>query len=149
MHKKLLRILFVCFSILAGGCNNDPPVTNPVPNTPDEVLRQYFVSIENQEYHIAAELYGGDYEMLRSNNPEVAPDDYQTLLKRYMELHGGTVVKIDKILKKTNVSEDEYVYELTFLSSDNKPFRNGLHYTYTVKKINGQFKVLELPPYLS
>ncbi|MNW18118.1 hypothetical protein D3C71_2175530 [compost metagenome] len=62
-------------------------------------------------------------------------------------------IKLKDIVKRTQVSPDEYVYVVTFQYEDGTLFETravemtNSQFTYTVKRINGAFKVMEPPPY--
>ncbi len=141
---RLLIVAFVCIGIV--GCSASNEKNNEV--LPEQVLQSYFDSIANNDFKAVVSLYGGDYDLLQSYNPDISPTDYESLFRNFINHNGGQIVKIEQIHDKKNISDDEFQFDVTFTQEGEK-FRNGLHYTYTVKKINGQWKVMELPPYLS
>ncbi|TKI55132.1 hypothetical protein E8L90_06510 [Brevibacillus antibioticus] len=152
MHRNITKgmwILLCCIltTLLAGCLPADEKATENHQD-PDLVLNQYFDALSKQDYDTMVKLYGGDYESLIGNNPSVAKDDYKKLFENYCTINGGNIVKIDTIIEKTKISDEEYIYKLSFKYLDDTSFENRKQIEYTVKKIDDSFKVMELPPYI-
>ncbi|MNE96933.1 hypothetical protein D3C80_1952130 [compost metagenome] len=62
-------------------------------------------------------------------------------------------IYLDSIVSKEVVNDDEIVYTITFKREDGSQFDVGdketrnSKFKYTVKKIDGRFKVMDPPPY--
>lgn len=142
-----MRFCFVLITLfmLAAGCAEK---AEHYPDTPEAVIRAYFDSLYKGKYDRAVEFYGGSYEELYYSKTE--SNNLEELFKAYITINGGQAVKINSIVETTEIQpNEEYSFKLTFLDKQDKSFRDGMVYTYSVKKINGQYKVMELPPYLA
>ncbi|MEJ8548556.1 hypothetical protein [Brevibacillus borstelensis] len=149
ISTKTVTLLFCCFFlVLLCSCSSVNKATEMNDKDPDQVLNAYFEAVSKKDYATIVTYYGGEYQTLIGYNPSVPQDDYAKLMEEYCTVNGGNIVKIDKIIEKTKVTDDEYIYKLSFLYPDNTSFENGKQIEYTVKNIDGSFKVMDLPPYI-
>ncbi|GEM_PF-3498848 len=116
---------------------------------PENVLLAYFHYLSNEDYEALVTVYGGSYELLQGYHADVDPNNYAELFRRYIHITGGQAVQIKDILDSKKITDHEYQYTLTFLHLDGTEFFGGKQYSYTVKRINGKFLVMEIPPYLA
>lgn len=71
-------------------------------------------------------------------------DQYLKLLPR---------ISLNEILEQTVVSKDEYIFVITLKLEDGTLFHTREFdtitekFTYTVKRVDGKLKMMELPPY--
>lgn len=143
---KLFLNLFALLLLIAG-CTEKIEV---YPDDPETIVQAYFKSLYDENYNQVIIYYGGTYEELQGYHPQMDGNDRAALFRAYIEITGGQLVKIDSIVKMTEIrADEEYSFELTFIDKEGKSFRGGMIYTYSVKKVDGQFKVMELPPYLA
>ncbi|MNZ36241.1 hypothetical protein D3C78_536560 [compost metagenome] len=120
----------------------------------EQALILYTDAIFKREPSRLAELYGGDYDWLSNflTDPKAGREDKTKIFESYLEAMPGAIKSKD-IVKRTQVSPDEYVYVVTFQYEDGTLFETravemtNSQFTYTVKRINGAFKVMEPPPY--
>ena len=143
---KLYFILFALFFLVTGCIEK----SEKYPDNPETVLQAYFNSLYEENYDQVVNYYGGTYELLQGYNPQIDSNDHAALFKAYIEINGGQLVKIDSIIKNKEIRmNEEYSFELTFIDKEGNSFREGMVYMYSVNKIDGQYKVMELPPYLA
>jgi hypothetical protein len=159
--KKILFVCVICAFFLVACSNNNeansdkmsPPVSTNI-NTeenPQHMLEQYIQAIADQDAVKLVELYGGSYQGLMNISPETDPDDEQKLFNQYLKLMPN--ISLKEILDQTEVSKDEYIFVITFKQEDGTLFQTREFdtitdkFTYTVKRVDGKLKVMELPPY--
>jgi hypothetical protein len=122
-------------------------------DNPDGVLACYFSSLLDRDFESLYKYFHGTedmYEALSEYNANIDETEHVKLLEAYCTLNGGQVVGIHEIAEKIKVSADEYLYKLILVSDrDGELFLEGKIIEFSVKKINGQFKVTTLPPYLN
>ena len=133
----------------------DDAETKTVEQLKDEAaqtLLLYFEALTNKSYDVMATLYGGtNVELEGFSLP--SETDPEILMKNYCE-SVGIFVDIKEIVNISKISDDEYILEVIhvmedgLLFSEYSPYARKT-YTYNVKKIEGDFKVIGLPPYIS
>jgi len=127
---------------------NDNAIENP-----QDTLEQYIQGIANQDASKLVELYGGSYQGLINLFPETDPNDKQKLFDQYLKLMPK--ISLKEILEQTEVSKDECTFLITFKQEDGTLFHTREfdtitdEFTYTAKRVDGNLKVMELPPYQS
>lgn len=148
--KHNLIVLTALFLILIGCSKAAITYSNP-----EEALKTYFISTENGDLDSIMDLYGGDYKELQSWFPNIKPSDHKKLLEMYLgNKQSGTVILLNEIKNKVEVSNNEFHFTVTLNNKDGSPFivsrsdKSWDTFLYTVKLINGKYKILELPkPY--
>lgn len=153
MMKRMIFVCVICAFFLAGCSNNNR--VNSDKMSPDEnvqhTLEQYLQAIANKDADTLVELYGGSYQGFMNLSPETDPDDEQKLFNQYLELIPN--ISLKEILDQTEVSKDEYKFVITFQHEDGTLFQTQESdiitdkFTYTVKRVDGRLKVMEVPPY--
>jgi hypothetical protein len=116
-----------------------------------EALQAYLHLLHDGHYAEAASYYGGDYEVLWDWNPTVAHDDHATLLENGCKANGLQCLAIQDIASEQEVSPGEYLFTVEFRADDGSTFTREpsvKQFNYTVKKVDGQFLVQELPVYV-
>ncbi len=123
-------------------------------------LNVFFIFLNDEQYSHAIKYYGGDYEVLRDNNPTINPKDYVALIKSGCEQNGFRCLKVKNILKEEQISPTEFKFLVQFMNNDGTLFKKGpccgasekdeptqTSFEYTVKKSGNNFLVLGLPVY--
>lgn len=116
------------------------------------VLKQYIQAIADHDSNELVRLYGGSYDWLVQFSPEENKDNKQKLIENYL-ITIPQNLQLNEIVEKKEVSKDEYMYVITFKKEDGTLFEvreadlKRSEFTYTIKKIDQQFKVMEVPPY--
>lgn len=118
----------------------------------ENTIIKYGAAIADRDTKTLAELYGGSYDWLEMFAPETDRTNKEKIFEAYLQIIPD-LYKYNEYIKKTKVSDDEYIFVITFKREDGSLFDVGdtesrhSTFTYTVKKIDGQFKVMEPPPY--
>ncbi len=123
-------------------------------------LLTFFTLLHDGRYAEAVPLYGGDYETLRIQNPDIPPDDYAALWQASCTRQTPCLL-ISRIVEEKLISQDEFEFVVEFVWIDGTLFKLGpccgatetemppvWQFPYTVKKVDGVFKVLEGPGYI-
>jgi len=141
MKKSLIIILVLLFLV---GCRG---IQKQEISDPELVLTNYIIAMENKDTDIILEHYGGNYEIL----DEIDPKNRNNALKDY--LTSIPALHLNKIIEKKEISVNEYEFVVNFAISTGEIFETknttstNSTFKYPVKKIDGKFKVMELPPY--
>ncbi len=133
------------------------------------VLVDYLNYLYQGDYEKAAQLYGGTYETMVNQNPDIDPADHIALLKNACTINGMQCLKIysagpssagpfgtNEISNRT-----EFKYQVEFAKNDGSLFGLGpccggnatdsppqSIFNFTVTKVsNDEFLVMDLPPY--
>jgi len=151
-----------------------PPEISPNPTTDTismaavndgsahDILVQFFDHLNAGSYEEAVNLYGGDYQLLVDQNPETDPSDYALLMKNACMYNGFQCLKIKLAGIEYKPSPDEYVFGVQFQNEDGSVFVLGpccgaseteqLPVSFfeirVMKNTEGEFLVLDMPPYM-
>jgi len=154
------------------------PTTTPTPLTPllptwtvtpegasdleiaRHTLLSFFTLLHEGRYAEALPLYGGTYDSMRSNNPEIPPYDYVALWESSCTIQRPCLL-VAAIANEEAVAQDEFTFLVEFVWIDGTLYKRGpccgatetemptvWQFPYTVRKIDGQFKVMEEPVYM-
>jgi hypothetical protein len=123
-------------------------------------LITFFTLLHDGHYTEATQLYGGSYDTMREQNPDVSPDDYVLLFKVNCSRQSFCLL-ISRVVEENQVAGDEFHFVVEFIWRDGTLFTVGpccgateaemppvWQFTYTVKIIDGRFKVMEGPVYV-
>lgn len=151
------KFIFACLIgiLVVAGCTNDIKRSEPDLGGPEDVLKQYVNAITDRDYATMVELYGGDYDWLQMFAPESDRQDKEKIFESYIQSVMPEKISFNEIKDKKEISEDEFVFVITFKDEDGTLFEvrteesSKTEFTYTVKKVDGVFKVMEPPPYQS
>jgi len=127
-----------------------------------QVLVSFLASLHDGQYDQAALLYGGTYETMIANNPEIAPDDYTGLLRNACAVNGIQCLRVKSAQLDRQVSEKEFVFKVEFLNADGTLFVLGpccgadeinsppqsVFYLTVLKVEPDRFAVMDMPPYV-
>ncbi len=123
-----------------------------------QTLLTFFTLLHDGRYAEAVPLYGGSYDGMRNNNsPVIPPDDYAALFESSCTNQRPCLL-VANIVDEEVVSQDEYKFMVEFVWIDGTLYKRGpccgatetemppeWQFPYTVKIIDGQFKVMEEP----
>lgn len=125
------------------------------------VLKSFFLSLNGGDYSHAAELYGGSYDVLEDMNPGIIFGDAVPLWRNACTMNGFQCLKVKRIVKTERISDTEYRFTIEFKTDDGDLFILGpccgetesgqpgiSQFMVTVRRINDEFKVMDLPPYV-
>lgn len=156
LRKVPLVSMIWLLLVLVGCSNNLEGYSGKV--EAEETLRTYTKAFANQDASVIYELYGGSYEwlesFLRGFLPEIDLADKKGIINNYVKQGIMPRISLNEILEQKEVNEDEYVFVVNFINEDGTPFITreadtirDKEFTYTLKRVDGKFKVMELPPY--
>lgn len=151
------KFIFACLIgiLVVAGCTNDIKRSEPALSGPEDVLKQYVNAITDRDYATMVELYGGDYDWLQMFAPESDRQDKEKIFESYIQSVMPEKISFNEIKDKKEISENEFVFVITFKNEDGTLFEvrtedsSKTEFTYTVKRVDGVFKVMEPPPYQS
>ena len=155
------RFVFLFVLILLASCTAKPTETTSDAKEAPQTLIEFFALLNAKKYAEADALYGGDYETLQNNNPDVAPSNHDKLLTNACEMNGFQCLAVRSATLK-HQEGDTYVFQVEFNNPDGSLFVLGpccganetemppvSQFEYTVtKNAEGKFVVMNLPPYV-
>jgi hypothetical protein len=120
-------------------------------------LLSFFTLLHEGRYAEAASLYGGPYDGIRENNPDISADDYAQLWQAVCTRQTVCMLVADIVAEKL-VNQETYEFQVEFIWRDGTLFKFGpccgateaemppvWQFHYTVQKVNGEFRVMEGP----
>lgn len=125
-----------------------------------QVLEQYFLLLSSKQYEQAQQYHGAGYEEIINWNPSVSPDDHISLLRNACEANGWQCLPISTFVSEKETTPGEYIFTVQFYTPEGKIYEQGLccgvedpnfvpkkEFEYTVKMVDGRFKVITPPLY--
>jgi hypothetical protein len=126
------------------------------------VLVKYLSALTSGDYTQAAALYGGDYQVLRDNNPDVAPDDYAALFQAGCAYNGFVCnLVIKNFVDDSQLSPDDFRFTVELQNPDGTLFVLGpccgadpdseppwTQFDFLVKRTDSGYLVQDLPIYV-
>ena len=159
----LLAMTFLLSACAAGVSPTEsvsaPPTLDPAAEA-EAALREYFTALHEGQYAEAAVFYGGPYDTLQANNPDVDPADHASLLEGWCTRNGGQCLLVQTVLRHEETASESHTFIIQFASQEGGLFEIGpccgepdtgqrtTDFAYTVQRIGGVYRVLELPPYV-
>ena len=151
-HFLLIVFLFTsCFT----AC------TTPKETLAQQALMDFFSNLAQGDFVSAQELYGGSYEILVEMNPDLNPDDHETLLQNACQINGFQCIDARIVTFNELTSKGEYIFTIEFEKPDGSLFvleaccgetpttPPQFQFEYrVVESGDGTFHVLELPVYI-
>lgn len=131
--------------------NNEQAVRN--------ALAEYINLLHTGSYREVAARYGGDYQALRSMNPDIGGDptgniDVQTLyIERACTQNGFACFQQRRIVGVTQIDDSNYIVDVELNNPDGSQFvlpsDGRAAFPFRVQRNGNGFIVLDLPPYVS
>ena len=124
-------------------------------------LLRYFEALHAGRYAEASQLYGGSYETLTGQNPDLDPDDYAGLWQNACQVNGFQCLQVSNVFLLRKLP-DEFHFRATFMNPDGSLFRRGpccgadiadmppeWEFDFTVvRDASGKYLVQDLPVYV-
>lgn len=113
-------------------------------------LFDFLISLYHGKYEAAAYYYRGSHDVLKDSNPDVNPNNRAKLFERYCTANGGLcLIPEGMVFKQTDLS-DESKFAVSFVTRDFKSVQlaGKSQFEFRVKRVDSDFKVLDLPPYV-
>jgi hypothetical protein len=125
-------------------------------------LTRYLEALAEGRYADAAEMYGGDYEILQSWNPGMDPNDGAALFEAGCTFNGLVCnLGIHTLVDEAQVGADEFRYIVELETPDGELFVLGpccgadpeesppiTQFSFQVERNQGRFSVVDLPVYV-
>ena len=112
----------------------DNPIITPTPGLDSNASREvearsalvdFYAALNQGAYPLAAELYGGSYEVLQGYNPGIDPGENASLWEAGCKFNGLMCLKVlDSALIQTDDSHG-FIYEVVFANPDGSQFVLG------------------------
>ena len=163
------QCLIFLFAMVLIGCASQPigtpqPIQTSLPSTASEAhdtLINFFALLNAENYSEADALYGGTYEGLQNNNPDIDPSDHAALWARGCKQNGLQCLEVRSATFK-ELQGDIYVFQVEFSNPDGSLFVLGpccganetdmppvSKFDYAVgRNAEGKFLVMNEPPYV-
>jgi hypothetical protein len=130
----------------------------------EQNLIRFFGDLNDGDFEAAAALYGGSYDTMVEQNPDLDPTDRAVLLRAACTLNGAQCLEIRSARSNSTATTDgdEYVFIVEFNRADGSRFSLGpccggtaddmapqTEFRFEVMEMpNHQFKVLTPPVYM-
>ncbi len=127
-----------------------------------QALVKYFNALNVADYAEAANLYGGDYQVFRDNNPDIPGDNYAGLFEAGCTVNGYLCnLAIRNEVHVAAISNDQFRFSVELQNPDGSLFILGpccgaseeefpsiSQFDFIVKQSNQGFVILTLPVYV-
>lgn len=126
------------------------------------VLISYFSALLTKNYNQVVTLYGGSYQELANNNPSISPTNYTSLFQAGCTLNGFVCnLMVRNFVREVQLSATDFRFTVEMQNPDGSLFVLGpccgadpqkepswTQFDFLVKKVDGVFKVQDLPVYV-
>jgi hypothetical protein len=162
----LCILLISIMTLLIIGCTPRASVWTDKDNITDyeraqSTLLEFLNNLHNAKYEQSARVYGGPYQTMIDQNPDIGPDDHSTLLRYACTLNGMQCLRAKIIGLEGEIPNEKYVFIVEFLrhngtlytlrpccGGDEGGFPHQSIFLFTVLKVDqNEFIVINLPPY--
>lgn len=156
--KYIVSVLIVLAVLITlSGCTTREPASEA-----EQTLEEFLDRMNEGVYEKAAELYGGAYQSLVDNNPNIDPKDLAALLKNACEINGFQCLKVRSISLEDTNAAGESIFRVEFNNEDGTQFvreaccgegttDDPAKSSFIFKVIRGEdggYRVMDLPPYV-
>jgi hypothetical protein len=164
--SSLCLLLISMMTLLLIGCVPRASVLTATDNLTDyeraqSTLLEFLNNLHNGKYEQVARVYGGSYQTMIDQNPDIGPDDRSTLLRNACALNGMQCLRAKIIGVEEEIPNEKYEFVVEFLRQDGTPFTqrpccgedegsfpHQSIFLFTVLKVDqNEFTVMNLPPY--
>jgi hypothetical protein len=146
------------FGLILAACGSKASTPAPA-QAARQALEAYFSALSVGHYTDAAALYGGDYQVLADNNPDLDPNDHAALFQNACQINGFVCnLAIKDYVSESQPSEAEFVFTVEFQTPDGALFSLGpccgadptemppaTQFEYHVQVVDGKYLVMDLP----
>ncbi|OGO13884.1 MAG: hypothetical protein A2Y93_00430 [Chloroflexi bacterium RBG_13_68_17] len=155
--KRSWTLLTAALLVTLPGCS--AASSDEVPMA-EAIVQGYFAALSEGRFDDAAGLYAGDFEELSAINPDVDPQDHALLFERWCTQNGGVCLPILAIVSRDVLDDGSVRFRVQFSNADGSLFEIGPccgevdtgqrtnEFDYVVRRIDGDLRVLQLPPYV-
>lgn len=159
---SIILLILLLISCAPQPVNTPQTTATSLPSTMSEaqaVLIDFFELLNAGKYAEAKALYGGTYENIQDNNPEVDLSDHVTLLRNACEINGYRCFLV-RLATFKELRGDTYVFQVEFSNPDGSLYVLGpccggnetdmppvSQFEYEVaRNAEGRFVVMDEPP---
>jgi len=169
--KKCPVCLVLILILVAGGmssCSKEPSLSGEFPRGDNQsrqaaaAFQAFFDHLSAGDYRQAAADYGGEYEVLRSYNPDTDPADRVALLNQACLSNGFQCLRVDEIIAVRENRPGDWLITASFLTDQGRVFSRGpccvageedqpaeSEFTFRVRRDpSGEYLVMDLPVYV-
>jgi hypothetical protein len=127
----------------------------------EQALKDYFHLLNSGDFSGAARVYGGSFATLIAMNPEIDPAERSALLEAGCTRNGLVCLLVRNVLDRKISSRERIIFTIEFTAPDGSLFVRGpccgsteaempsvSKFEYTVRLVDGVYKVMELPVYV-
>lgn len=152
--KALSVLLAAGLLAVLPGCAGDEVAQS------EAALQEYFTALNEARFDDAADLYAGDFEELSAINPDIDPQDHGQLFERWCTQNGGVCLPIREIVSRDVLDDGGVRFRVQFSNADGSLFEIGPccgevdtgqrtnEFDYVVRRADGEWKVVQLPPFV-
>jgi len=167
MKRQISFFTIIILIIIIWGCVQKPSINNtPKPSSDQELARQtlyqFFDHLHDGKYQEAVLIYGGEYETIIAQNPDLDPTDHPALFRNACTLNGLRCLKVKTASLEKQISPTDFRFLVEFQNEDGSLFVLGpccganatdmppqSLFLYTVMKdAQGNFLLQDLPVYV-
>lgn len=127
-----------------------------------QALLDYFTALNQGDYLRTVELYGGSYEVLADNNPDIPSDEHAQYFQAACRYNGFMCfLPLREVVAQEKLAADEFHFVVEFQNPDGTLFELGpccgadpnsqppvSQFGYTVLLREDGYRVMELPVYV-
>jgi len=150
------------YAVLLGLLGKD--LMEPVDGTPDyeaqRTVTEFFNLLDRARYAQAAALYAGSYDALRQWNPTIKgnpvgnPQIQAQLWERGCNANGLVCLPVRNVVRVEGIGAAEWRVTVEFSNLDGSLFRHPQNtkrtqFSFTVQRIHGQYRMVDMPLYIS
>ena len=167
MKRQISFFTIIILIIIIWGCVQNPSLNGtPKPYSDQEHARQtlirFFDYLHDGSYQEATLLYGGSFDLMIAQNPDLDPTDHPALSRNACTLNGLRCLKVKTARLEKQVSPTEFRFLVEFQNEDGNLFILGpccganatdmppqSVFPYTVTKdAQGNFLLQDVPVYV-
>ena len=167
MKINIYILLIVTIGLILSSCS--PRMTEPPTNQQSEEvlaaqdsLVAFLDDLHEGRYEDAARLYGGTYDIMIDHNPNLDPNDRAGLLRNACTINGAECLELKSVVLEKEATANEFDFKVEFMDEDGSLFvlgpccggnetdtpQQSVFTIKVIKKDDGDFVVMEMPPYV-
>jgi len=167
MKRQISFFTIIILIIIIWGCVQNPSLNGtPKPYSDQEHARQtlirFFDYLHDGSYQEATLLYGGSFDLMIAQNPDLDPTDHPALFRNACTLNGLRCLKVKTARLEKQTTPTDFRFLVEFQNEDGSLFVLGpccganatdmppqSLFPYTVMKdAQGNFLLQDLPVYV-
>lgn len=127
----------------------------------EAVLVEFLAALSGGDFEQAARLYGGTYGVLENWNPDLDPDAVAGLWERGCTRNGLQCLELRRVVASAVDADGTHRFEVELSTAAGELFVRGpccdedpatsppdSVFTFTVEEVDGELRVMRMPPYV-